>query len=640
MAMNRKTQKYLIAILLTWLILAGIFMIQHRWINPDEGAHLGDGKLLLEGKVPLIDYQSRQPFYVSLLAIALKIFGMSYVSGRILMLIASLFIALGLFLMTKKLFSEKIAMVVLILYVFFPFTILYTAIVKMHNIVILFGIVGIILFINYFQSKKYLWLLASGIFMGLAFYIRESSLAWTLTIAITIILTNKKKFFHTLKELLVFSGGFVLVVCIVFAIYTQFQSLADTFNSPLNPLDQPIIALKKVLAIIGIGSNVGQVETARIQGQSFATSWRELRSIFRMNFYLFFAFGLFVVYFVKDLIRDKKKNAAQPLVLFLLPTWLLTSAVVYGYYFFARGFFPAYALEIYPPLLICLAFLIGEKFSGSEKHLFVYLTAVIAYAFGLFFIYKIWGLNPDFSIHFVLGFLVAAIYRLSNYKRFRQRKIMFWLSAAAFLFLAIFLQSTMVTQFVSGRFTMLLILILFFGVVGYFYRNGFIARENSFTALLAIPLLFGALTASFGESARYLSVSYYGVWPPSVEAAIGNKFDELENKATLLSGGMIWAIHPKIEPYHNITHPTAFVSKVPAELSKQLIQSMESSPPDFIVLDGYTFRGYHFIESFLKSLIEEKYQPFLKFDNERQTVQVFQKKQNLTEGLRDEASGF
>ena len=231
--------------------------------------------------------------------------------------------------MTRKLFSEKIAMVVLILYVFFPFTILYTAIVKMHNIVILFGIVGISLFINYFHSKKHLWLLASGIFMGLAFYIRESSLAWTLTIAITIILTNKKKFFLSLKELVIFSGGFVLVVCIVFAIYAQFQSVGDTFNSPLNPLDQPLIALKKVLAIIGIGSNVGDVQTARILGQSFNTSWRELKSIFRMNFYLFFAFGLFVIYFIKDLARKKEKDASstelcfsREIRRFLLCDWL------------------------------------------------------------------------------------------------------------------------------------------------------------------------------------------------------------------------------------------------------------------------------------------------------------------------------
>jgi hypothetical protein len=37
-----------------------------------------DGRLALDGLVPKVDYGSRQPFYVSVIAIVLKLFGISY----------------------------------------------------------------------------------------------------------------------------------------------------------------------------------------------------------------------------------------------------------------------------------------------------------------------------------------------------------------------------------------------------------------------------------------------------------------------------------------------------------------------------------------------------------------------------------
>ena len=41
-----------------------IWLLDKRWITPDEGAHLMDAVLALDGKIPEIDFASRQPFYV------------------------------------------------------------------------------------------------------------------------------------------------------------------------------------------------------------------------------------------------------------------------------------------------------------------------------------------------------------------------------------------------------------------------------------------------------------------------------------------------------------------------------------------------------------------------------------------------
>ena len=64
--------------LLLLILFAGfalrILLLQIRWINPDEGAHLLDARLLLEGQIPVADFGSRQPFYVLIIAMLLKIF--------------------------------------------------------------------------------------------------------------------------------------------------------------------------------------------------------------------------------------------------------------------------------------------------------------------------------------------------------------------------------------------------------------------------------------------------------------------------------------------------------------------------------------------------------------------------------------
>src|SRR5689334_10052793 len=58
---------WLIAILGLSLVLR-LALAPGRWINPDEGAHLMDGRLALDGLLPIIDFNSRQIAYSYILA--------------------------------------------------------------------------------------------------------------------------------------------------------------------------------------------------------------------------------------------------------------------------------------------------------------------------------------------------------------------------------------------------------------------------------------------------------------------------------------------------------------------------------------------------------------------------------------------
>ena len=79
----------LLGILILGLVIR-LGLLSLRWINPDEGAHLLDARLLLEGQMPVTDFGSRQPLYVLIIALFLKLFGLSHWAGRLMPLLSSL----------------------------------------------------------------------------------------------------------------------------------------------------------------------------------------------------------------------------------------------------------------------------------------------------------------------------------------------------------------------------------------------------------------------------------------------------------------------------------------------------------------------------------------------------------------------
>jgi len=53
----------LLAVFLVSLFIR-LWLLDKRWINADEGAHLMDAVLVLDGKIPEVDFHARQPLYV------------------------------------------------------------------------------------------------------------------------------------------------------------------------------------------------------------------------------------------------------------------------------------------------------------------------------------------------------------------------------------------------------------------------------------------------------------------------------------------------------------------------------------------------------------------------------------------------
>ena len=119
----------LVAFFLLSLMLR-VWMLDKRWINPDEGAHLMDAVFTLQGHIPQVDFAARQTFYVLANAVWLKVWGVSYLYGRLFPMTCSLLTGIMVFLIARRLFNEEIALMAAITYLMLPLEVLNSVVVK------------------------------------------------------------------------------------------------------------------------------------------------------------------------------------------------------------------------------------------------------------------------------------------------------------------------------------------------------------------------------------------------------------------------------------------------------------------------------------------------------------------------------
>ncbi len=610
------------------LILIGLLLISQRWINPDEGAHLADGKLLLEGNIPVVDFQSRQPFYVVQLALFLKIFGMSFVSGRLLILLCCAGNSILFYLIAKRLFDSDTGKIAQILYIFFPFTIMYCTIVKMPNVMLFWMSLGIFMFLVSQDQRKLLYLFLSGLFIGLAFYVRESSLAGFAALVIMLVIINGRKLSRTIVEILTLSSGFLVIVSVIMIFYLNFMSWNEFLNSPLNPAQLFFQSLAKFIYLPQITVASEELNKIRLAGQNLSVSMKEVRAVFRMNLYLILGFTFFLVLLVKDILSKKSGDNKNQKLRLLIPVWAFFSSVLYLYYFWARGFFPAYAVEVYPPLIIGMAWLWKHYLYKSDKGRLISILLIITLAYLFYGFLTLMNQKTDFSVVFLIAALIWLITKISiKEKEFvYKNKLKIFIVSAFLVVLALALQLDSVTRILPGRYGLILVIIIISVIIFLLISKKLISTQGFLRDYLVATLLVGALAGSFGESAQYLNLKYDGAWSPKTVKAVHNHFtSNAKEGETILSGGMIWSIHPKVAPYLMIAHPTSYLSEVETTFVEKLENEIKNNPPDYIIYDGYTRRCYQFLDRPIDGLVIHQYSISRVFGDETNPVQLFKK---------------
>lgn len=595
------------AVLLASILLAGLairlYVLPMRWINPDEGAHLLDARLLLDGQMPVADFGSRQPFYVLVIALFLKLFGLSHWAGRLMPLLSSLGVGGLLYLFGKEWRDSVTGLISAAIYMFMPLVFVWSTIVKTEQLSILLGAASMYFLIR-FEKKKFRLLLVSGALAALAFYVRQPALYIPLAAAVFLLWRRPKP----LKSILFYIAGFLSVCAVVVLFYLPHMSIKEILFSQLNPLN---LIWNRIMHIFGLlPQEYRIVDDAgfRVLDQNMSytlASWYNALSLT-----LFVVVGAVAALFSRG--DDSKKRRDVRILLWL---WIGFSLLLYLYQSASRGFYTQYFTEILPPLILLASFFIKEMIAGSKRNWALVSGAALGAFFGISILQKVFiMLRPGMAGYFVLSLGAA----LLTFLWLKKESVNSMLQIVRVVLLLVLAGGSAIVFKMMGLpdlYRFVFVLALLCVALHALDMTSFWSFDT-----YQLLLLMGFFFAAF-NSGLLLGPKYEAVWSNKTLDQVVQFLDEHgERMDDLLSGGMIWTFESGLRPYLNVPHPTEFFKHRYAGFEETLAKN----PPQFIILDGYTHRKFAKYWTFIKEYMEVNYTRIARFEGSKYPVDIFQ----------------
>lgn len=606
---------FILLVMISVALAVRFALLQVRWINPDEGAHLMDARYLIEGLMPVVDFGSRQPFYVFAIAIFLKVFGITLTAGRLLPLFSSIAAGVMIYFIGRQIYGKNIGLIAAALYLFLPLPLIWSTIVKTEPLTIFLASLSIYFLLLYVQPevKKRTWLLLSGTTAAFAFYVRQPSLYLPMAILTYLIFFEKETFREKLFLVGHFLLGYLAVVAGFVAVYLDKMSLQKILFSQLNPLNLIWNRLMHTLGLLPEAHRIVDENTFRILDQTRQYTWAAWNDAVFLSLFVLVAAGF---YFMD---KGTQRFRTTNIVLLL---WSGYAILLYLFQSANRGFYSQYFTEALPPLLLFAAFSFHSMYRRlglTIKHILLILAVFL----GLAVVFKAgWRFYPGEARLIVIAtFLTATIVTI----RFKMAKKNVRISAILFLVFA------QIVTLVAAR---LIGLHMIFataavGVVSNYLLMRFpiVHLEDSNLQSQSIILLT-AILISAAFSGRHLGPSYEAVWTQQSLANI-RTFLEKESQATdtVLSGGMIWTFESELVPFMGISHPTEFLKKRQETFENQFSEN----PPTFIILDKYTQKKFNRYWEFIIGQLETNYELVHAVPNANFTIKVYRRVPKPTE---------
>ena len=329
-----------------------LWLLDKRWINPDEGAHLMDAVLVLDGKVPFRDFASRQPIYTYLIATIFNLFGPTLEVGRALMLTCSMLTGIFVFLIARSLFEVKAAVLATATYWMLPLEVFNSPIVKTEPMVMLLTSASFFAVVRYCRAERLGWLIASGVLAALAFYVRQSALIIPAVVAIFIPLQTSWRWKIAAKGYVAFAVGYLCVAAIMILYFSTEMGLETVLRSGLNPLAFLFHSLSGSTGLVESGADAELVAAS-----SWGPYYKYVYDSTLIHVFLLVGAGVGAAaagysMLVARTSEERRRTGIPYAMLYLWVTFMLAA---YGYYFAASGFFIDYSREFLPPLSILFA---------------------------------------------------------------------------------------------------------------------------------------------------------------------------------------------------------------------------------------------------------------------------------------------
>ena len=597
---------WLVAIVLVGFLLR-LWLWRSRWINPDEGAHLMDGRLALEGLVPLVDFASRQVLYTYILAGLIALVGPDYSLVRLCVLLTMPATACLVFAIGRRLFDRRVGLLAAAIFAFTPLAIVWAPIVHTEPFATLAACLAMYALLRHLGAGGTWGALAvAGVLFGLAYYIRESSLAATFAALCTLALCSRREPARLVRRVAVLLAGF-LAPCAAFALlYSRFLRPAQWWRSPLNPLSLVATQLGRVAAALGATPEGATPDTLRLPEQPWATTALYLREIASLDAFLLVGVVLSVALLLAATQR-REELVALRLPGALLYPWLAGLTLVYGYWSLHRGFFPQYSEEFLPGLAILLAFVVDRLITwwlgrSSVGWGTVWLAIWAGIAFAASRLAP--GLDLPRPAYVAVPAVGFAWWQLGGRAAWRQ-----WLGVSAIAALGVWgLTAGLSLPPAAARALKLLFVPALLALVWRTGRTAASARHRSFLAYVGVVLLAAAVGYSYGAAARIVRPDYETVWTPgTVREIAGYLRTHSQAGDEAMSGAVIWELQADRQPFANISHPLEFMYGLPPDESATLASRLTRRPPRFVVLDGYTERSYGAVLPNLPRVLEQRY---------------------------------
>ncbi|MGH9163766.1 MAG: glycosyltransferase family 39 protein, partial [Vicinamibacteraceae bacterium] len=358
-----------------WILLAAVLvasltirwaLLGERWVNPDEGAHLMDAWLVLNGYVPGVDIATRQPLYVYGLAATLDIFGATLYAGRLLPVACSVLTGVMIYLLGSALADRRIGLLASCLYLLLPLEILQSTAVKTEAPVTLLVVSSLYAAVAGERHQRGSLLVVSGIVAAAGYYVRETALL--VPVVVTIFLVAARGWRAVLRPLALFASGYAAMVLVVLALFAPFLSPEDFWQfSPISFVADILARLGSHLLALRAGTLVPTEPLPGNPGVSAEQSWQGygeptalylayLRDAVMLHGFLFVGLALAVWYvWQRQQGKDRDSLRQDRTTIVTLSAWLTILGAMYLYRYLARGFFIDYFREFLPPLVLSFA---------------------------------------------------------------------------------------------------------------------------------------------------------------------------------------------------------------------------------------------------------------------------------------------
>jgi hypothetical protein len=571
-----------------------------------------DAVLLLNGKIPAIDYGSRQPFYVYAIAGTLKAFGIDYVSGRILPLACSMLTGLMVYLIARSLFGPRPALLSAVVYWMFPLELFNSVMVKTQPLASLLTSLSIYMSILFWKKSREIWLLPAGVFAGLCFYVRESALVIPLTVLAFIVLVHAGQPLRIAKSVAFFLTGYAGLFALSFSYYSRFMTLSNFLTSALSPLGIMTWAWGKLASFTATASEQVQAPIPQTFFGSEEIYYQYLKQAATLHLFLLvgFALSVFALIYYAWSNRNGKADRDFLLSCSVLILWALSLFSAYGFFFFSRGFFVDYSRELLPPLTIIFSVLLCRTTSvlTREGMLERFILGGLCVSATLFLVQSYHRDSFGLGHHASLTIAFFALISLTGALRSHTRRFIFVFAMSVIIILIPVSRMEPWKSYMSGVWPSLVTIVLIYAIVWMSLGKKEKGTWKTYGAFITRSVLLSSFVVSITYGATILTLYYEAVWSPMVLKEVSSylKTHTCEDDA-VISGAVIWEFQAKRKLFGNISHPLSFEYDISKEDAEHILLTVAANPPEVIILDGYTEKTYLRHVPSLAKMLQERY---------------------------------